>query len=544
VGFYAIEGIKVAPIDSHVSKKVQDETEAALISGELDGVVCVDMFGEGYDFPKLKIAALHAPHKSLVPTLQFIGRFARTTDSATGDATLVAPLSRIRDANARLFQEGIDIAQLIDGAAQGEFAEAASNQQILEILKARRQAKSDYDSVSPLSLELYAHTRIFECARRPEFDRFGATIGRKLKLAKQWMSDDGLIVLLLTVDYEPASWVTSDVLANVRHDVFLLAYNEATRLCYVGSTRRTERLYVDLMQTACEDQHRPISYEVTRRAMAGLRDLRFYNLGMKNTTINTQGESYRVLTGPRAELAVTRGDGRAYVQGHFFCSGEDGDQRETIGASSSSRIWSNQHLTVAGYLRWVSMLNARLSGSVAVAASQFDLVQPSRALKQLPNRVIGGVWNKVAYRDAPAVRLRKLYSAELFSVTEEGKVLNFSISNDDFSIPFRFSLSEGALFRQDDANWQFEVKSGHDDWIDIAVWLSLNPASFFGADKSSFEGVNAMPAPTTNISALADRDIETLDWSGCAIGVEFDGGQGQRPANCATASRIIFASSS
>ena len=27
------------------------------------------MFGEGYDFLKLKIAAPHAPHRSLVPTL-------------------------------------------------------------------------------------------------------------------------------------------------------------------------------------------------------------------------------------------------------------------------------------------------------------------------------------------------------------------------------------------------------------------------------------------------------------------------------------------
>ena len=55
VGIYAIEGIKVAAIASHISKKVQDETESALISGELDGVVCVDMFGEGYDFPKLML---------------------------------------------------------------------------------------------------------------------------------------------------------------------------------------------------------------------------------------------------------------------------------------------------------------------------------------------------------------------------------------------------------------------------------------------------------------------------------------------------------
>ncbi|MBO3752600.1 DEAD/DEAH box helicase family protein [Streptosporangiaceae bacterium NEAU-GS5] len=40
-------------------------------------VICVDMLGEGFDLPALKIAALHDPQKSLSVTLQFIGRFTR-----------------------------------------------------------------------------------------------------------------------------------------------------------------------------------------------------------------------------------------------------------------------------------------------------------------------------------------------------------------------------------------------------------------------------------------------------------------------------------
>jgi superfamily II DNA or RNA helicase len=300
VDVYTAEGARVAAIGSHVSKRKQDEAEEALLQGELDGVVCVDMFGEGYDFPKLKVAALHAPHRSLVPTLQFIGRFARTNGENTGDATLIAPVSRLRDATAKLFQEGVDIAQLIDAAAQEQLAENAEDLEILEVLKTKIQAESDYDAVSPLSLKLYAHARIFECSQAPDFGKFGAIVGRKLKLAKQWMSEDGLLTLLLTVDHEPPNWATSDVLVNVRHDAFLLAYNAATRLCYIGSTRRTDRLYLEIMQTVCEDQHRPISFETTRRAVAGLEDLRFYNVGLKNTALNTTAESYRVLTGPRA----------------------------------------------------------------------------------------------------------------------------------------------------------------------------------------------------------------------------------------------------
>ena len=532
VDLYTAEGANVAAVDSQTSKRRQDQLEAALLEGQLDGIVCVDMFGEGYDFPKLKIAALHAPHRSLVPTLQFIGRFARTNDVATGDATLIAPLSRLREATSRLFEDGVDIATLIDAAAQEQLTGGIVDRGILEVLKTKIQAESDYDAVSPLSLELYAHTRIFECSAAPDFNLFGPIIGRNLKLAKQWISDDGLITLLLTVDNEPPSWATSDVLINVRHDAFLLAYNAATNLCFIGSTRRTDRLYIEMMQSVCRDQHRPISYESTRRAAAGLVDLKFYNLGLKNTAINTQAESYRVLTGPRAERAVTAGDARSFVQGHFFGSGSDGKERETIGASSSSRIWSNQRLTVSEYLDWVSKLNGRLNGTTGIAASQLDLVQHSRSLRALPALVIGGSWNKVAYRYAPRVRyrhlgepnwnFRQITDLELSSFEVRGQELWFRIESDADSVPFVFSIQGGQLIRFGDNRWECEVMSHHDDWIDMANWLSMHPPAFFGADKSSFQGMNSNPPPTTVAMRLADSDSAGIDWTGCAIRIEHD----------------------
>lgn len=531
VDLYVAEGVKVASVDSQTSKKRQDEVEEALLKGELDGIVCVDMFGEGYDFPKLKVAALHAPHRSLVPTIQFIGRFARTNDVLTGEATLIASVSRLRDATSRLFEEGVDIANLIDEAAQEALADGTVDRGILEVLKTKIQVESDYESVSPLSLELYAHTRIFECSAMPDFNLFGPIVGRNLKMAKQWVSEDGLITLLLTVDNEPPSWATSDALINVRHDMFLLAYNTATNLCFVGSTRRTDRLYIDLMQTVCKDRHRPVSYESTRRATAGLRDLKFYNVGLKNTAINTQAESYRVLTGPRAERAVTAGDGRSFVQGHFFGSGAEGEERETIGASSSSRIWSNQRLTVSEYLDWISKLNGRLNGTAGIAASQLDLVQHSRTLRALPAIVIGAGWHKTAYRQAPRVRYRRtgdpnwqfrqITDLEIGSFEVHGQELSFSIESGPDRLPFIFSLQGGQLIRADGVQWECEVMSHHDDWIDMPAWLSLNPPAFFGADKSSFQGMNSNPPPRTVAVRLADSDTEAITWTNCAIDVEF-----------------------
>lgn len=64
--------------------------------------------------------------------------------------------------------------------------------------------------------------------------------------------------------------------------------------------------------------------------------------------------------------------------------------------------------------------------------------------------------------------------------------------------------------------------SHHDDWVDMPTWLSLNPPAFFGADKSSFQGMNSNPPPRTVATRLADSDAEAINWTGCAIDVEFD----------------------
>jgi len=80
------------PIELHSgikSQKVLEENRAKLISGQSRIVICVDMLGEGFDLPELKIAAFHDIRKSLAVTLQIAGRFTRSR-SDLGDATFIA----------------------------------------------------------------------------------------------------------------------------------------------------------------------------------------------------------------------------------------------------------------------------------------------------------------------------------------------------------------------------------------------------------------------------------------------------------------------
>src|SRR5208337_5642422 len=85
------------PVQLHTgikSVKRREEIRQQVISGQSRIVICVDMLGEGFDLPELKIAAFHDIRKSLAVTLQLAGRFTRARDDL-GNAVFIANLADV-----------------------------------------------------------------------------------------------------------------------------------------------------------------------------------------------------------------------------------------------------------------------------------------------------------------------------------------------------------------------------------------------------------------------------------------------------------------
>lgn len=63
--------------DKEADEKANDEVLRDLYNGTLDCIVQVQMLGEGFDHPKLSVAAIFRPFRSLAPYIQFVGRILR-----------------------------------------------------------------------------------------------------------------------------------------------------------------------------------------------------------------------------------------------------------------------------------------------------------------------------------------------------------------------------------------------------------------------------------------------------------------------------------
>jgi len=70
-------GYEAAEIHSDMDPDDRDAVLERLRLGQLDCIIQVQMLGEGFDHPRLSIAAIFRPFRSLAPYIQFVGRVMR-----------------------------------------------------------------------------------------------------------------------------------------------------------------------------------------------------------------------------------------------------------------------------------------------------------------------------------------------------------------------------------------------------------------------------------------------------------------------------------
>jgi len=74
---YVERGYNAAEIHSNMSLTERENVIRDLRAGSLDCIVQVQMLGEGFDHPKLSVAAIFRPFRNLSPYVQFVGRIMR-----------------------------------------------------------------------------------------------------------------------------------------------------------------------------------------------------------------------------------------------------------------------------------------------------------------------------------------------------------------------------------------------------------------------------------------------------------------------------------
>lgn len=496
------------------------KTLSELTGNTLDGIICVNMLGEGFDMPRLKVAAVHSPHKSLAVTLQFIGRFARTAGERLGDATFLATKSGVEVETERLYTGGAIWSEIIPNLSEARVRREIEVRELYETFELNPATIPDLADLSLYTLSPYAHVKIFRL-REPFDITAEPDFGHIMEQVFNRVSIDTQSSVYVTRSATKVPWTNDDKLIDIRYDLFIFVYDAESSLLFVCASQRADGLYRRIVTNLVGYAPRTLGLSYLNRALRELDNPKFFHVGMRNRQHSSLTESYRMLAGSHADEAIQPEDSRLYHRGHCFGSVLDEGVQTTIGLSSSSKIWSNRSLNFAELIAWCKKLATKIHDQrPTVTGSKLDLLQMGEIITEIPKRVLWAEWEKEIYIDPPiatftdggAIRSTSLSDFDILvdSSTNTEALLVFEFQ--DFRTEIRYRIGEDPFFSYSVGNGPLVELAVGRSTVDLVDYLNDAPLNLMLEDWSRLCGEEYFVGPPADFAPFDANLIHPIDW--------------------------------
>lgn len=534
------------------SKMPYSQREAAL--GELRAgrskiIVCVDMLGEGFDLPDLKIAALHDKHKSEAITLQFVGRFTRAR-SDLGNATVIANVA-ISDVTSQLnalYSEDSDWNHIL----------AVIGHQHTERERRREELFSGFpeeaetfplETLEPRLSTVVYRTSCMEWS--PDAIEF-ATKPWSMIVEPPMINTEHRLVIFVRRDEENLRWTRVRAVRNVAYNLIMAHWDAERGLLYIHGSDLSD-LHTDLAKVLSGGTAQAITGEPVFRVLHGFRRLMLTNLGLSETQRKPVRYSQFMGSDIADQLDTLPGNrsrsktnlfGLGYVDVEHLDEHDNvvarSAAKETIGCSRKGKFWS--YRTTNSFSEWIDWCNGLgtklLNDSITSEAILRNLIKPRRITSLPTNKVpIGIAWPE-GFLDAPEDRIElelgkqsePLFHCdidlEVFAISD---VIQFRVAIGDAHATFELRVTEaGAAFNQLSGLPVVVKRSTTRKERLLTDIFQEDPPHIYFADGDVLIASDLLVLPRDeNLKAYDPSKIEAGDWTGVDIRAESQGPQKQ-----------------
>jgi superfamily II DNA or RNA helicase len=495
-----------------------------LEDGDLDGIICVNMLGEGFNFPSLKIAAIHSPHKSLNVTLQFIGRFARTVGEDLGPATFLAVPSEIEIEAERLYDSRSVWQDIVQNLSAARVNQEAEIRDVLDSFELTDYSNGDLSDLSLYILEPYFHVKVMQLNQAVELQEH-IKIPAAFEIVFETLSEQHNALVFITREISQPRWAADDRLAGVRHDLFVFFQDPITNLLFMCSSRRTEGVYHQVSESVDFADPKPLHLSRLNKAMNELQAPEFFNVGMRNRVASNTTESYRIVAGSSADKAIQKSDGRLYHRGHVFGRASDNGELVTIGISSASKIWSNRSGKLPELIKWCETIARRINSDAAPATgSGLDHLDMGEEISELPEGIISVDWPAVAFQKSiqfafeldGTISTVSIFDCDIQLIEDQindGKVAIRVSSDTGLCYEFTYSFETDKLFEPLNGE-QPEVSVISDsEKLPILDYFNVQYPEFYTSDLARVYGFSILREKEGAFDPLDLTQLETKDWN-------------------------------
>ncbi|WBQ04413.1 DEAD/DEAH box helicase [Kribbella sp. CA-293567] len=392
---YSSMGIEVETLHSEMAESKRENLVSRVRSGECRAVAVVNMLGEGFDLPRLRIAAYHDKHRSLAATTQFLGRLARVDKAYPQPSVLITAQDRdvyphLQGAVRELYAEDADWGQVLPGLIDADIAEARADRTYVEAFSSAPPSLA-LNAVTPsCSVVLYevgtqsGYEPQIATGQVPDELVEGRRLGGQTIIYSAVNPTNSTLVIVTTATSRPRWHSSSPGLDAPTYDLHLVTWIRSPRidephLLLVNSGDGTIRNQLRVALGA-EPHAKMTDPQRLQDAFDALDRISVSSVGVRNTYSGSPGvPSYTMFSGSGVDRGLRAADTDQRALGHAIAQVGSGPGSFSAGvATGKSKYWEGRYLSLRNYEVFAADL-----------ASRYWLPTASAAGRLLPNVVRG-----------------------------------------------------------------------------------------------------------------------------------------------------------
>ena len=490
-------------------------------------VVCVNMLGEGFDFPDLKIAALHDKHKSEAVTLQFIGRFTRARNDL-GDATVIAnvALGNTNEPLKALYAEDADWNRLISNIGQSRTDQEIRREEVFEGFSEAPE-RFPLETLHPrMSTVIYRGSgnnwtpeQIEDC-----FPPGTIVEGPHINPHEQ-------LAIFVKRDTEQPKWTTSRGVQNTEYNLYMVHWDEVRDLLFIHSSRLKE-LHEALAKKLCGGDIARVNGEEVYRCLHGIRRLCLNTLGLSEAQRRPVRYSQFMGTDITEQIEQLPGN-RNRSKTNLFGQGYTDEGKVTIGCSRKGKFWSYDATNNFGeWIDWCHELGSKvLDESIPTNAFLKNLIRPERQSEMPKQTPIAAVWpERILDQDENRIeigiggRSHPILNCDISIArfSDDGPV-RLKISAEEDACELEMTISDGFAVYRTVGTDEVSVSIGRRR-ISVSEWFKEDPPQIYYGSGDMLVDSELFLLPERDGQAVFDPDkLTTRNWDDVDIRVESQG---------------------
>lgn len=523
---YATAYPQYRPVIVHSQQALRERREnlATLRRFESRIIICVDMLGEGFDLPELKIAALHDHHKSVAVTIQFVGRFTRQ-DPTLGDATVIANtgIDDIDRSLAKLYAEDADWNALVEALSSAKIERQVRRAEMF------KGFTGDLNDIPLQTLEPKMNAVVYRTSCE-SWDPFqaeelydpGFYLGMKINPHQR-------VAIFVSRAEEQARWTTAQQAVNVTWDLHMLHWDQTSGLLYISSSAKGP--FDRLARAVCGETARRVEGEEVFRSLHGFKRMILRNLGL--THHQGRGVRYSMYMGVDVADGLDSAKSQSRIKNNVFATGFLDGAPASRGCSAKGKFWSISKVRdLTDWVDWCQDVGRAVNDPGITTDGVFKSAMRPRQISDRPavppvaihwpESLLIQIEDRIEITFGEKPVLFTECDIELLDNARTGP-LRFAVRSDGQSAEFEIVFTEGAARYPQRSGPKATIKVGSkiqtlsESFADDAPQIDFGDGSLL-----IYSHLYALPEGET-VQPYPPEKIEAWDWSKTNIRAEAQG---------------------